>query len=102
MYVYLDNMRAHHTQLVAEWAETLNLKLIFAPTYSSEYNPIERLWAIAKMEFTKLLATATDFKHSTIVTLIELAIILVPTRVLEQHVVRCLAMMIAKTQIGDL
>jgi len=47
-YVFLDNLKLHHAQHIKAFARSLNLHLIFNASYSSEYNPIERLWAFAK------------------------------------------------------
>jgi transposase len=54
-FIYLDNLRVHHGKLVMEWIKDKPLTFIFAPIYSSEYNPIERLWAMAKRLFTQKL-----------------------------------------------
>lgn len=56
MYVYLDNLKVHHTQMVKQYCSENNVTLVFAPAYSSEYNPIERLWALSKAIFTKRIA----------------------------------------------
>ena len=42
----------------------MNIELLYSPTYSSEYNPIERLWLLAKLIFRRLLVTAEiNLKH---------------------------------------
>jgi transposase len=44
-WVVLDNVRFHHSGIVAEAAQRLGLKLIFLPTYSPMLNPIEYLFS---------------------------------------------------------
>ena len=51
MYIFLDNLPAHHNKEVKETAEKLGLELIYNASYYSEVNPIERLWCYSKREF---------------------------------------------------
>jgi transposase len=51
----LDNMRAHHSFAVKDYCKTANIDLIFCAPYSSEFAPIERLWALAKVIFRREL-----------------------------------------------
>lgn len=46
--LFLDNLRLHYTYEVKEAAEKLHIRLLFNSPYSSEFNPIERLWAWSK------------------------------------------------------
>ena len=41
------------TKASTKLAKTLGIELVFNGTYSSEYNPIERLWAWAKKRFVR-------------------------------------------------
>ena len=50
-YMLVDNLRVHRTDRVVAQAKRSKVELIFNGTYSSEYNPIERLWAWAKQRF---------------------------------------------------
>ena len=47
-YVFVDNLRMHHSAVVKETAAQLNCELIYNAPYSSEFNPIERFWAYSK------------------------------------------------------
>ena len=44
----LDNARYQHCALVMELAKTLNIELLFLPSYSPNLNLIERLWKFVK------------------------------------------------------
>lgn len=49
----LDNLKIHHMYCVKRKADRMRLELLFNGTYSSTFNPIERLWAWAKQRFQK-------------------------------------------------
>jgi transposase len=49
--VVLDNLKIHHSKKLNE-IYTNEFKESFLPTYSSELNPIERLWSIVKRKWT--------------------------------------------------
>ena len=57
IYVFLDNLRVHHSNRVKEYCGINKIKLVFNAAYSSEFNPVERLWALSKQLFRKLLIT---------------------------------------------
>ena len=61
-YVFLDNLNIHHSYIVKERARINRQELIFNAAYSSEINPIERLWALAKRIFARDLITEANFK----------------------------------------
>lgn len=42
--IVLDNARIHRAMLTKKVAKILNIKLKFLPKYSSDINPIERVW----------------------------------------------------------
>lgn len=44
----VDNLGVHYTDLVKQEAKERKIELIYNGTYSSEFNPIERLWAWSK------------------------------------------------------
>jgi transposase len=46
----LDNARYQHCKMVMEQARTLNIELLFLPSYSPNLNLIERLWKFIKGE----------------------------------------------------
>ena len=49
--VVLDNLRIHHSKKLNQ-IYSKDFKEYFLPTYSSELNPIERLWSIVKRKWT--------------------------------------------------
>ena len=53
----MDNHRAHHSKIVSEWLKQKSYVVHFLPPYSSEFNPIERAWAIMKREWSNHLAS---------------------------------------------
>ena len=44
----VDNLSVHYTDLVKRTAQRYRISLVYNGTYSSEFNPIERLWAWSK------------------------------------------------------
>lgn len=46
--IILDNARYQHCKAVIAFAESINVKLLFLPSYSPNLNIIERLWKFAK------------------------------------------------------
>ena len=57
--VVLDNLRIHHSKKLNEVYDN-DFKELFLPTYSSELNPIERLWSIVKRKWTQNLHLFLD------------------------------------------
>ena len=55
----LDNLRIHHSKKLNEVYDN-DFKELFLPTYSSELNPIERLWSIVKRKWTQNLHLFVD------------------------------------------
>ena len=53
VHVFLDNLRLHKTHAVKRYAEENDINLVFNGSYSSEYNPVERLWLFAKRKFAE-------------------------------------------------
>lgn len=50
IYIILDNAKYQHCKAVIAFAETLNIHLVFLPTYSPNLNIIERLWKWTKIK----------------------------------------------------
>jgi transposase len=46
--VVLDNARYQRCHLVQDTAKHLNIELLFLPTYSPQFNLIERFWKLVK------------------------------------------------------
>ena len=59
MVVVLDNLRINHSKKLNEVYDKI-FKELFLPTYSSELNPIERLWSIVKRKWTQNLHIFCD------------------------------------------
>ena len=52
--VILDNLKIHHSKKLEQVYDT-HFKEMLLPTYSSELNPIERLWSLLKRKWTQNL-----------------------------------------------
>ena len=48
----MDNLRIHYSKKLDDVYDE-NFKEMFLPTYSSELNPIERLWSIIKRKWVR-------------------------------------------------
>lgn len=46
VHVILDGAGYHRSQLVKDWPEVVNIKLYYLPPYSTNLNPIERMWKL--------------------------------------------------------
>jgi len=46
--IILDNAKYQRCQLVEDFAKSVNIELIFLPSYSPNFNLIERLWKFVK------------------------------------------------------
>lgn len=51
--VLLDNCRIHHTRLIKEYAEMLDIHLLYTPPYSPWFNPIEFSFSNIKRHYYK-------------------------------------------------
>ena len=58
----LDNASIHKTKVVREYCKRNNIKLVYLPAYSPEYNYIEKIWKMIKKEFGKLYWKYKDTK----------------------------------------
>ena len=65
--IVLDNARYQHCALVEEAAKSLNITLLFLPSYSPNLNIIERLWKFTKKKilYAKYYETPAKF-HAAI------------------------------------
>lgn len=50
----MDNFTVHHNKRVRELIEARNCKLLYLPTYSPDFNPVENLFAQVKACIRKL------------------------------------------------
>lgn len=64
----LDNARYQHCHLVKNFANHLNIELVFLPSYSPNLNLIERLWKFVKKQclYSKYYSEFTDFKNTIV------------------------------------
>lgn len=46
--VILDNYKPHHSTELKKFCELLNIKLLYLPAYTPQYNPIEQVWKSIK------------------------------------------------------
>lgn len=64
--IVLDNARYQHCQAVKEFAQNLNITLLFLPSYSPNLIIIERLWKFTKKEilYAKYYDSPTKFHNA--------------------------------------
>ena len=58
--ILLDNSSVHRSKLVLNTLAECNIKYIFLPPYSSDFDPIELLWSFMKSILRKLKARTHD------------------------------------------
>lgn len=46
--IILDNYKPHHNTEFKKFCELLNIKLLYLPAYTPQYNPIEQVWKSIK------------------------------------------------------
>ena len=61
----VDNLRVHRTDPSKAACERFNIDQVFNGTYSSTFNPIERLWAFSKRRFTRRCAAGAPYHNQT-------------------------------------
>ena len=64
--LFLDNARYQKCQIVWELAKSLQIELLYLPTYSPNLNLIERLWKFVKKQclYSVYYPNFTTFKHA--------------------------------------
>ena len=63
--VLLDNSSVHRSKLVLATLDELEIKYLFLPRYSPDFNPIELLWAWMKSALKKAKArTREKLEHA--------------------------------------
>lgn len=55
--IIIDNFSSHHAYDTLEYAEMLDIHLVFLPPYSPDLNPIEYIWKDIKKEISTHLIT---------------------------------------------
>ena len=58
--IILDNYGVHHAIFFTELCDILNIKLIYLPSYSPKYNPIEQVWRTIKAIISRKYITTID------------------------------------------
>lgn len=66
IFVLLDNARYHFSSAVEEYVKSSRIKLVPLPSYSPEFNLIERFWKLFKKEVTynRYYPTFAEFKKA--------------------------------------
>lgn len=97
MKVFLDNLRLHHSRDFVEYAKQIRMDLIFNASYSSEVNPIERLWAFSKRLFSYEVVAESDWKNQgEIDALVRYCILKVDSDCMRKHVQYCYLRMVTE------
>jgi transposase len=58
--VVLDNLSVHKSAMARQAIEAMGCQLVFLPTYSPDFNPIEQAFAKAKQRLRRLEARTFD------------------------------------------
>jgi transposase len=91
VYIFLDNLRLHHMKNIKAEARRRNQELVFNASYSSEFNPVERLWALAKHRFSRDIVTESTWKsQAEIEAIVVRSLLMVPELHLAKHVNSCI------------
>lgn len=97
VYLFMDNLRLHRVKAFVELADRNGQELLYNAIYSSELNPIERLWAFAKRDFGRALIGDLDMgSQEEIRALVVKCLIYVPQDRLRKYVIHCLIRMMEK------
>ena len=59
----VDNLPVHRTGPVVRYAESKQIELLYNATYSSTFNPIERLWAWSKQRFSRMCIDGAPYHN---------------------------------------
>jgi len=61
----LDNLNLHRGDIVSKKAYRLNIEIVFNATYSSNYNPVERLWLFSKKIWRRKMFDYKNYSNRT-------------------------------------
>lgn len=64
LILIIDNASIHKTKKVREYCKNHNIKLVYLPPYSPEYNKIEFLWKRLKNMFRRVQRKYDDIKKA--------------------------------------
>ena len=88
--IFLDNLAVHRTIHVRETAEMNKQTLVFNGPYTSELNPIEHLWQMAKFRFRRNLITEKNYLNDNkMFSLVRKCIRSVPKKLVKKYVEIC-------------
>lgn len=63
--VVMDNLRVYHSLLVRRAARKANVRLLYLPPYSPQFNPIEKVWAWMKQRLRfRLCRVKKNFRYA--------------------------------------
>lgn len=69
--LFLDNCSVHHSKKVTKYLDDHNIKAIFNIAYCPQFNPIERVWSVAKNYYKRRkleqVAAGKKINHEQIV-----------------------------------
>lgn len=72
--LFVDNARSHIAHMTMSFAESLNITLVFLPTYSPDLNPIEQIWKSVRRRISQIFsASEWAFKETIKTTFCRLA-----------------------------
>jgi transposase len=60
-YLLMDNVSFHYNKAALAFLEARNIKPLYIPPYSPQFNPIEEVFSKVKREFRRQLANQVDF-----------------------------------------
>ena len=69
MVVVIDNASFHKSKKIIELIEAVNCRVIFLPSYSPDFNPIEHHWTAVKGAIRKAAETTKDFYEAAVCAL---------------------------------
>jgi transposase len=81
----LDNSSVHKSKLVIDTLNDCNIRYLFLPRYSPDYNPIEYLWSFMKSVLRKLKARS----HEKLNEAIAFALNIIPLEYIEHWFNHC-------------
>lgn len=58
--VVMDNLAAHHANVVRDALKAAGVRVVFLPPYSPDFNPIEQCWSKLKTLVASMRATTRD------------------------------------------
>ena len=92
--MFLDNLNLHYTHEVKVAAEKYHIRLLFNSAYSSEFNPIERLWAWSKKDFARTAVLSGAYHNQKQMhDLVRTCILRTSNTAIKVHTLNCLAQM---------